>query len=368
MVPVPTAQFKVVLLATDPRMPVQYDGMIAEAAKTAAASKGKQRVVLTKEDNSNYGQSSSEQEEEEEEGKTAAQRFQHIQRNKKLAKKKANKTQAAAVLAHRAQNNFSGRIPNSLGVKIWEPLNVERLNLCFYGALGPSFYYLYWTNMVFVGANANHAAAYEFGSGHVADTLQTMVYKFAHRGFPCTTYELEQLYKYCANSHVPHHNRIVAFMLLIEMQSFAQHLDTALQDRTMQILLDDPVYWDIPNLIQRPENMAFVKRLHIPTCFLRTKDDRTTALHVMRAPDPKRPFDLKQLVQYTLIYGWPGLENTWQGIAVDFAYRMHWQTLFGFILCRALCTNSAGKMTLVRRFALVMVQPGLYQEAVAAYC
>ncbi|KAG6873252.1 hypothetical protein C0992_008927 [Termitomyces sp. T32_za158] len=314
---------------------------MAEAAKTAAASKGEQRVVPTKEDDSDYGQSSSEAEEEEEEGKTPAQRFQRIQQNKKLAKKKANRAQAAATLAHRAQNNFSGHIPDGLGVKIWGPLDVERLNSCFRGALGPSFYYLYWTNTVFMGADASCAAAYEFSSGRAADTLQTMVYKFACRGFPCTPYELEQLFQYCANPHVPHRNRIVAFMLLVELQSFAQHLDTTLQDRTMRILLDNPVYRDIPNPIKRPEDMAFVERLHIPAHFLRTKDDGTTALHVMRAPDPKNPFNLKQLAQYALIYGWPGLENTWQGIAVDFAYRMHWRTLFGFALSRALCANSA---------------------------
>ncbi|KAG6874540.1 hypothetical protein C0992_007577 [Termitomyces sp. T32_za158] len=108
MVPVPMAQFEVVPLATDPRTPAQYDGMMAKAAKTAAASKGKQWVIPTVEDNSDYRQLSSKQEEEEEEGEMAAQRFQHVQRNKKLAKKKANKAQAAAALAHRAQNNFSG--------------------------------------------------------------------------------------------------------------------------------------------------------------------------------------------------------------------------------------------------------------------
>ncbi|KAG6895553.1 hypothetical protein C0992_000657 [Termitomyces sp. T32_za158] len=276
VVPVPAAQFDVVIVATDPRTPAQYDGLMAEAAKTAATSKGKQRVVPTEEDDSDYGQSSSEveEEEEEEEGETPAQRFQRVQRNKKLAKKK---------------------------------------------------------------------------------------------GIPCTPYELERLYKYCANPHVPHHDRIAGFMLLIEMRSFAQHLDTALQDRTMRLLLDDPVYWDLPNPITRPEDMAFVKRLHIPARFLRTKDDGTTALHVMCAPDPKKPFDLEQIAQYALIYGQPGLENTWQGIAVDFAYRMHWRTLFGFALCRALCANSAGKTTLVCRFALVMARPGLYREAVAAY-
>ncbi|KAG6896979.1 hypothetical protein C0992_004869, partial [Termitomyces sp. T32_za158] len=134
--------------------------------QTAATSKGKQRVIPTKEDDSDYGQSSSEQEEEEEEGETAAQRFQHMQQNKK---KKANKAQAAAALAHRAQNNFSGRISDGLGVKIWGLLNVEQLNSCFCPVLGPSCYYSYWTNTVFVGADANCVAAYEFGSSHTAD-------------------------------------------------------------------------------------------------------------------------------------------------------------------------------------------------------
>ncbi|KAG6887895.1 hypothetical protein C0992_010305 [Termitomyces sp. T32_za158] len=199
VVPMPAAQFDVVCLATDLPTPAQYHSMMVEAAKTAAASKGKQWVVPTKEDDNNYGQLSSEAEEEEEEGKMPAQHFQCVQQNKKLAKKKANRAQAAAALAHRAQNDFSGCIPDGLGVKIWGPLDVERLNSCFCGALGPSFYYLYRTNAVFVGADANCVAAYEFGSGHAADTLQTMVYKFARRGFPCTPYELERLHKYYVN-------------------------------------------------------------------------------------------------------------------------------------------------------------------------
>ncbi|KNZ74479.1 hypothetical protein J132_06828 [Termitomyces sp. J132] len=232
-VPVPATQFKVVVVATDPCTLAQYDGLMAEAAKTLAISKGKTKAIPTEEDSSDYGQSSKEEEEEEEEGETPAQRFQCIQQNKKLAKKKANRAEAAAALARRAQNDFSGGPPN-----------VEQLNSFFHGALGPSFYYSYRTNMVLVGADANRAAAYEFSFGNVADTLRTM---------------------------------------------------------------------------------------------------------------------------YALIYGRPGLENTWQGIAVDFAYRMHWQTLFGFTLCRALCANSAGKTTIVQRFALVMARPGLYWEVVATY-
>ncbi|KAG6873812.1 hypothetical protein C0992_008408, partial [Termitomyces sp. T32_za158] len=113
------SQLTVVKLTTDPRTPVQYDGLTA----TAAAGKGKQRAVPAIKDDSDYGQLQSEEEEEAEEGELAAQRFQHVQRNKKLAKKKANRAKAAAALAHRAQNDFSGCIPDGLGVKVWGPLD-----------------------------------------------------------------------------------------------------------------------------------------------------------------------------------------------------------------------------------------------------
>ncbi|KAG6875225.1 hypothetical protein C0992_004689, partial [Termitomyces sp. T32_za158] len=337
--PAPPSQLTVVKLTTDPCTPAQYNGLTA----TVAAGKGKQRAVPAIEDDSDYGQSQSEEDEEAEEGELAAQRFQRMQRNKKLAKKKANRAKAAAALVHRAQNDFLGCIPDGLEVK---------------SSL---------TNTIFVGADANHAAAFEFSSGQSAKVPGTKVYQFARRGFPGTPYELERLYKYYANPHVTRRDRIVAYMLLSKLKDFTQHCNVALHNRTMMLLCSNPAYWDLVNPMQSPEDLSYAEKRHIPSCFLRVKDDGTTALRVMRTPDPNVPFDLDQIARYALIFGRPGMENTWQGIAVDFAYRMHWQTLFGFALCRALCANSAGKTTLVRRMALVMARPGLYCEAIDAF-
>ncbi|KAG6859364.1 hypothetical protein C0995_009268 [Termitomyces sp. Mi166 len=111
---------------------------------------------------------------------------------------------------------------------------------------------------------------------------------------------------------------------------------------------------DLQSPIWGKEDKDFVVPQHILTCFTHIKEDGMTALRVMHALDPSQPFDLKQIAQYVLIFGWPGLENTWQGIAFDFAYRMHWQTLFGFALCWALCATSAAKPAVVRQLALVM--------------
>ncbi|KAG6870422.1 hypothetical protein C0995_013160, partial [Termitomyces sp. Mi166 len=149
---------------TDPRTPEQYDGLIATQQKAEAASKGKGKIVPTLSDESDYGESLSKHKQELEEGESAAQRFQCVQYNKKLTAKKANKAKAEAALQHRAINDFSGRIPDGLGVKVWGPLDVERLNLCFTGALSGCVYYSVHNNAIFVGANANQAAAFEYSS------------------------------------------------------------------------------------------------------------------------------------------------------------------------------------------------------------
>ncbi|KAG6859260.1 hypothetical protein C0995_010206 [Termitomyces sp. Mi166 len=71
--------FAVVVLTTDPRMPEQYNGLVATQQKTAATSKGKGKAVAMVDDESNYGQSSSEDEQESEKEELAAQRFQRMQ-------------------------------------------------------------------------------------------------------------------------------------------------------------------------------------------------------------------------------------------------------------------------------------------------
>ncbi|KAG6859385.1 hypothetical protein C0995_009078 [Termitomyces sp. Mi166 len=198
------------------------------------------------ENESDYGQFSSEDEQKSEEGESAAQ---CVQRNKKLTMKKVKVAKAEAAQQHWAINDFSGCIPDRLGVKVWGLLNVERLNLCFRRALSDCMYYSPYSNTVHIGANANWAVAFEFNSHQQAKVPTIIVYKYALRGLPCTPYELEQLYKYYANEHVPQRNRVVAYMLISELLLFAQQLDNSLQDRTMQVLLSDPLYQDLKNPI-----------------------------------------------------------------------------------------------------------------------
>ncbi|KAG6894017.1 hypothetical protein C0995_015303, partial [Termitomyces sp. Mi166 len=275
-------------MTTDPRTPEQYDGLIVTQQKAAAASKGKGKVVPTLSDKSNYGESLSEHEQESEKGESVAQRFQHVQYNKKLAAKKASKAKAEAALQHRAIDDFSGYISNGLGVKVWGLLDVERLNSCFTGALSNCVYYSVHNNTIFIRADANQAAAFEYSSHQQAKMPTSLVYKFALRSFPHTPYELEQLYKHYANEHAPHHDRVVVYLLINKLLLVVQKLNESLLNRTMRALLYDPMYRDLQSPIQSKEDMDFVVPQHIPMRFTCVKEDGATALHVMHTLNPSQ--------------------------------------------------------------------------------
>ncbi|KAG6859302.1 hypothetical protein C0995_009831 [Termitomyces sp. Mi166 len=251
-------QLAVVVVTTDSRTPEQYDGLIMTQQKDVAVSKGKGKVVLTLSDKSDYGESLFEHKWESEEGESVAQRFQHVQYNKKLTAKKARKAKAEAALQHRAINDFSGRIPDGLGVKVWRPLNVEQLNSCFRGALSDCVYYSVHNNAIFVRANANQAAAFEYSAHQQAKMPASLVYKFVPHGFLCTPYELEQLYKHYANKHAPHCDRVVTYLLMNKLLLVAQKLNESLLNRMMWALLYDPIYRDLQSPIWGKEDMDFV--------------------------------------------------------------------------------------------------------------
>ncbi|KAG6882461.1 hypothetical protein C0995_014619 [Termitomyces sp. Mi166 len=205
----PPPQLAVVVMTTNPRTLEQYDGLVATQQKAAAASKGKGKIVPTLSDESDYGELLSEHERESEEGESAAQRFQGMQYNKKLAATKANKAKAEAALQHRAINDFSGHISNRLGVK-------------------------------------------------QAKMPALLVYKFVPCGFPCTPYELERLYKHYANEHTPHRDQVVTYLLINKLLFVAQKLDKSLLDKTMWALLYNPIYRDLQSPIQGEEDKDFV--------------------------------------------------------------------------------------------------------------
>ncbi|KAG6876275.1 hypothetical protein C0993_004523 [Termitomyces sp. T159_Od127] len=151
------------------------------------------------------------------------------------------------------------------------------------------------TNTVFISAKANQAATLEFSSGQQAKIPGMMVYKFAHHGFPSMPFELEWLHKYYTNPHVPHHDHVVAYMLLTKLQEFVWKCNMSLQDCTMKLLCDNPGYQEMVNPMQGPENLLLVEHHQILSCSLCIKEDGTSALRVVHMPDLNMLFNLKQL-------------------------------------------------------------------------
>lgn len=144
------AQYSVVMLTLDSCTLAQYDSLVAIKKKQTMPGKGKAKAVFL----FNYGKLSSEQEKGEKE-ELVADYFQCVTCNKHLAKKKTDHAKAEQALCYRAENDFSGRIPNTLEVKVWGLLDIEWMNLCFRRALSHYTYYLYYINMMLIGADAN---------------------------------------------------------------------------------------------------------------------------------------------------------------------------------------------------------------------
>ncbi|KAG6876956.1 hypothetical protein C0993_011627 [Termitomyces sp. T159_Od127] len=258
------AQYPVVVSAKDPCTPAQYNGLVATQQKEAAASKDKGKAMPL-DDESDYWEEESEQEHDSEEGKTPHKKLQRVVQNKCIAKKKANIAAAHADQVKKAVNNFLRQIPDGLGVKTWSPLDVEWMNLCFKEALGNCTYYLAVLNVLLVGVDANHTTRFEFPLGKHAVLPGSIVYKHAPCGLLCTLYELEKLFNYYKNKHVPHHDHIAMFMLLGELQLFTEKTNKIktnkwLLDQTIKLMLTDPQYQNMVNPKQTLDNVALMSQ------------------------------------------------------------------------------------------------------------
>ncbi|KAG6834022.1 hypothetical protein H0H93_011519, partial [Arthromyces matolae] len=68
--------------------------------------------------------------------------------------------------------------------------------------------------------------------------------------------------------------------------------------------------------------------------------------------------------KYALVHGRPGKVNHFQGLMVDWAYRIHWRSMFGYNLIRALGPTTSAKSTVNRQLAFIFALPHFYRDAV----
>ncbi|KAG6887286.1 hypothetical protein C0995_016411 [Termitomyces sp. Mi166 len=133
---------------------------------------------------------------------TALEHTDHELKNVAICTEKKSKENMAWSWLVQLHKSMSCQVPDELGAMV-SPGYAECLNLCFMGGLREYFYCSPHTNTMFIEATANKAASYEYKMGKAAKQPNTIVYKHAMRNFPLNMIELEQLFKYVTNLHVP---------------------------------------------------------------------------------------------------------------------------------------------------------------------
>jgi hypothetical protein len=83
-------------------------------------------------------------------------------------------------------------------------------------------------------------------------------------------------------------------------------------------------------------------------------------------PDAEQPFALAEWAQYILYHSCPGTPNQFIGVVFDYALQVHYQSVFGFQLGRALSpTNPSAQASFMHQYVRVVAVPGRYAEHLA---
>lgn len=138
-------------------------------------------------------------------------------------------------------------------------------------------------------------------------------------------------------------------MLFTEFQHFAGMMEAEFWDDTMQYVLSKEKFVSVadPHRLEVSENEALLEWVTIPACLTMRKEDGNLQSVVMHPPPLTQPFELNVLARYAIVFGWPGLDNVFTGLAFNLAYQIHYQTLFGYALAWAVCVSGVGCPTVV---------------------
>ncbi|KAG6893913.1 hypothetical protein C0992_008186 [Termitomyces sp. T32_za158] len=316
-------------------------------------------------DVSDYGEQS---EETPSEGETPANRRLRLARNKKKSARSAHEAARQKKAEQDRQEQATGHIPDGLGVFV-DGMVVERSNWFFGGALDRHFYYSHRTNAVFVSDEAISTKMFEEEKEERYYHTSPEMGRVAPKGFPMNPQQLRKLRELALT-----HGKLMvicteAYYLMCEFQRISMNYYPALRDRTMALVCT-PEYEHLPpplSLSSRHMNLAVMPT---PDGYLRWKDRAGRPFFTLAGFDSegvRYTFDLDRLAKIVLYFSQPEMQNSVLGIAVDYAYRIHWRTLLGHALTRGLAPAGRARRRFARLLALILARPGLYREAIADY-
>jgi hypothetical protein len=201
--------------------------------------------------------------------------------------------------------------------------------------------------------------------GAEVDEHNRRLYKVARRGFPMNPQEVYDLVALVNDRRAAPIDRAEGFLLITELRRIATLSVDQRRDRSMSVLLSDD--YASPNfLAPYPQKDAIWT--HEPL----TPDPSSWNTASRRSgpglpiPDAEQPFALADWARYILYHGRPGTANQFVGIAITYALQVHYRSVFGFQLGRALGpSNPSARASFLRHYVRIVAVPGRYADHLA---
>ncbi|KAF5379172.1 hypothetical protein D9615_006027 [Tricholomella constricta] len=262
---------------------------------------------------------------------------------------------------------FVGRIPDTIGV-----LHIngtpERHN-AFGGLLHRRLYWSPYSNTVFASQSASRALEYEREHKTAFNATGSPLYKCAPRGFPMSPRDIRNLVQFRDDNFNMDTERVEAHYLLWDFYRIASRYAEPHRDRTMKFILQRE-YFDPAHKPSIRDDAAWTRPVLPPPAGVLSTSARNPRTRGAGLPIPSvsQALDFNVWGQYIVHHGRPGLDNVYSGLVIDYNFSIHFRTVVGYALGRAISpTRAASRVAFMRLYAMIIARPNLYREAVDSW-
>ncbi|TFK59230.1 hypothetical protein BDN72DRAFT_906049 [Pluteus cervinus] len=256
----------------------------------------------------------------------------------------------------------TGRIHEFIGIRVING-RVERDNSVG-GMLGPHVYYDEVNNTIYAGLTAVKWAEYDLKGrkGSAPYMGHNPLYTLSPHGFPTTPFEVDKLCEFIKREDgSPLAYKWEAHMILTEFERITNALNPEFWDNAMQWIAQLPS-------IPKPRSTLPPEATHplLPIneeLFLQKRVDGRVSLSFGLKSPRDTPGDLPLIAQYAAHNLRIGSPTETRGIIMDWAYRVHLRSIFGYELGRLLGPeDKEARQPFVKALVGVLSCPRAYEE------
>ncbi|KAF9459062.1 hypothetical protein BDZ94DRAFT_1312702 [Collybia nuda] len=293
-------------------------------------------------------------------------RGQHMVRNEKRAKRRMEIEKREVDRLDR----LPGPIPDAIGV-IYRGNQTKRDN-SFAGALSSSVYHSPRSNIVFAGDMAVAAATYELNNPQrtYAPLSGSKLYKQAPRGFPMNQKEVKKLFSLVRNKYNHLEDCLEGYLIIEEFYWVSRAFVDTQRDRAMELVANNPLFHphELPPMADENPHLLPTQPVPRDTSFRTAGKTSQKKGMGLSAPLAADTFNILEWARYIAIYHRPGNSKPIHGIAMNRAFHVELQSVFGYLLMKSMCPITPQARTAwTRQVACVVARPQAYREAVTVW-